>query len=136
MIKIRYTINKNINKIKKKRSKNYDKIWITTSGGGRSELTEGWNASFSVIPNLFQDLNNGSSDVRKAGGQAVFCNVIAHLLRNQKFVCNRSRTKSAMTEQLSVIPNLFRDLISGRLEGKKVRGYAVIKRQYIRKSSV
>ena len=74
-------------------------------GGGTSEL-------------------DGIQEFKKSRCQAVFFNVISHLLVNLKFVIERSRNRCAMTEQFPVIPeinsgqalNLFQDLISGRLE--------------------
>ena len=71
-------------------------------GGGDSRLTEGGKASFSVILNLFQDLYNRSSDVKKAVGQAVFFNAVAPLLRNLKLIKERSRNKCAMADCLNI----------------------------------
>ena len=61
---------------------------------------------------------DGSQEFKKSRCQAVFFNVILHLLSNLKFVKERSRNRCAMTEQFPVILNLFQDLISGRLENK------------------
>ena len=61
---------------------------------------------------------DGIQEFKKSRCQAVFFNVISHLLVNLKLVKARSRNRCAMTEQFSVILNLFQDLISGRLENK------------------
>ncbi len=62
-----------------------------------------------------------SQEVKKARGQAVFFNVILHLLPNFKFVKERSRNRCAMTEQFPVILNLFQDLITQKLEGRQLK---------------
>ena len=91
------------------------------SGGGHSELTEGQKtggqAGFCfVILNLFQNLIFGSLEVkrvrryavikgqyiRKSSCQSDFNHVIAHLLRDLKFIKEKSRHKSAMTDCLSI----------------------------------
>ena len=61
---------------------------------------------------------DGIQEFKKSRCQAVYFNVISHLLPNLKLVKERSRNRCAMTEQFSVILNLFQDLISGRLENK------------------
>ena len=62
-----------------------------------------------------------SQEVKKARGQAVFFNVILHLLPNFKFVKERSHNRCAMTEQFPVILNLFQDLITQKLEGRQLK---------------
>ena len=61
---------------------------------------------------------DGIQEFKKSRCQAVYFNVILHLLPNLKLVKERSRNRCAMTEQFPVILNLFQDLISGRLENK------------------
>ena len=87
--------------------------------------------SHNVIPNLFRDLSGRLEakrvrryavikrrDIQKLSGLCDFNHVIAHLLRDLKLVKERSRTKSAMTELLTVILNLFQNLILERSEYK------------------
>ena len=66
-------------------------------------------------------------EVQKAGRQAVFFNVILHLLPNLKFVKERSCNRCAMTEHFPVILNLFQDLITQKLEGRQLKPMEVRK---------
>ena len=64
---------------------------------------------------------DGIQEFKKSRFQAVFFNVISHLLPNLKLVKERSRNRCAMTEQFSVILNLFQDLITQKLEGRQLK---------------